>query len=1339
MSADADARFVAIIGMACHFPGADTPTEFWRQLRDGVESIRFFSEDQLRAHGVDKQLMHDPSYVKASPTLKDFDKFDAAFFGYSPKEAMIMDPQHRLFLETCWEVFEDAGYNPDGGTDHVVGVFAGAGSALTSYLLAQRDHPAMRGQTASVQHITNDKDFIGTRVSYKMNLCGPSITVQTACSTSLVAVHLACQSLLAGECDMALAGASTVRVPHVSGYLAERGNVHSADGHCRPFDAGATGTVFGSGVAAILLKPLAAALDDCDHIYAVIRGSAVNNDGAAKISYTAGSATGQARAVIEALEVAGVSADALSYVECHATGTPAGDPIEIQALTKAFRVHTRRTGFCAVGSVKGNIGHPEQTAGLAGLIKTALSLKHQELTPTVHFRSPNPNIPFAESPFYVQSALCHWASPSARRLAGVNSLGIGGTNAFIVLEEAPETPDRPPSRLPIHIFGISAKTAPALEARLRQILSYLNSGVAASLEDICYSATVSRTRHQHRFAAACASTEELAARLVAFLDRRDPADSSAHRPASGPSGRSSGVHRPAFLFSGQGAQYARMGQELYRTVPRFRESVEKCDALMQPHLRRSLQDIVFSSTGTALLNETRFTQPALFAIEYALAEVWQSWGVIPGALMGHSVGEIAAACIAGVLDLAEAIEFVVARGELMQALSPVGVMEVFFTDEERVSRALRSSNGDVSIAALNSPTNTVVSGEPSAVADLRRQLAAEGVGSRTLTVSRAFHSALVEPVLPALSQAAAKLHCRPPRMTLVSNVTGRPMESVAAEAYWRDHARLPVRFAEGMRALGEEGFSVFVEVGPGAGSLSLGRECLPQVNAMWLASLSGTKGELRTLLESLGRLYVAGCAIDWDAVNDGLARTRVPLPTYPFEHRRYWLERTNPIGDSRLLSETTFAFQPQSDQPVRKVAAAAPAKESQTRDHTGERRTALSRLRLANVSTEVQRRTIIDALCAQIVLELGLQAEDIDATQPLQELGLDSLMAVNLVNRLAVTLGAEISVAKLMQGASVEELTDDLITQLLPPAAQRQSTADTELSGSTNCDPIVAGHGRSWLVFPQPNPTAPVRLVCFNFAGGGAATYRSWPKLLTSSAELIAIEPPGRGTRIHEQPLRTLDAFVAGLLPELRPYLDRPCAFFGHCFGALTMFEVAHRLIHDDFGNLVHLFVSGSRPPHRVSTAGQFEEGLLAGLLNDQGFDPFRQFYDQPDDTFANILRRFNIWATDEFLAQPALRSILIPAIRADFEIASHYRYLSEPPWDVPITCFNGLDDPYVTRADASEWNRYTKSDFRMHLRKGNHFLIVEDREFIVRTINAALESLRDTLEPAALLDRAPS
>ena len=549
---------VAIIGMACRFPGASSVGEFWSNLCRGVESVRFFSEVELRASGVDPAFLGRPTYVRAAPVLPEVDRFDAAFFGYSPREAELLDPQQRLFLEVAWEAFDDAGYHAE-STPSVVGVFAGGGSVVTSYLLAHTAHPDLPGQTASLPHLGNDKDFLSTRVSYKLNLTGPSLTVQTACSTSLVAVHLACQSLLSGECDMALGGAATVRIPQVAGYVAEKGNVYSLDGHCRPFDAGGQGTIFGSGVAAILLRRLSDAVADGDHVYAVMKGSAINNDGGRKVSYTAPSVTGQARAMVEAITLAAVPPETIGYVECHATGTATGDPLEIEALTRAFQAHavqenSERTAYCAVGSVKGNIGHPEEAAGLASLIKAALAIYHAQLPPTMNFTRPNPAIGFAGSPFYVNDSLRDWAPGPHPRCAGINSLGIGGTNAFVILEQAPESAPAAEGR-PVHLFTLSAKSDAALHAYIQRFHERSHALSEADLADVCYTSNLSRSQLPVRFAGAVATLDELRALL----------DDAATR---GPVAR--GEPRPlAFVFSGQGSQHAGMGAALHRAHPSF--------------------------------------------------------------------------------------------------------------------------------------------------------------------------------------------------------------------------------------------------------------------------------------------------------------------------------------------------------------------------------------------------------------------------------------------------------------------------------------------------------------------------------------------------------------------------------------------------------------------------------------------------------------------------------------------------------------------------------------------------------------------------------------------------
>ena len=611
---------IAIIGLSCRFPGAATAEEYWKNLCDGVESVTFFSDQELVAAGVDPSLVANPSYVKAAPMLRDVEMFDASFFGYSPKDAALMDPQQRLFLEVCWEAFENAGYDP-AGYPGKVGVLSTGGGVVTSYLLAKLHHADFPGQTASTSHINNDKDFLSTRVSFKLNLRGPSFTIQSACSSSLVAVHQACQNLRFDECDMMLVGGSVVRVPQVEGYLAEKRNLYSLDGHCRPFDSDGQGTIFGSGVGAVLLKPLEKAVADRDHIFAVIKGTAANNDGSAKISYTAPSLGQQSQAVVDALELAGVSADSVGYVECHSTGTIVGDPLEIEALTMAFRKETKRKQYCAVGSVKGNIGHPEQAAGIAGLIKTALVLHHKQIPPSINYETPNPRIDFASSPFYVNTKLQDFPLANTPRRAGLNSLGIGGTNTFAVLEEAPPTAamrSQSPDRFPC-LITLSAKSADALVARVEQLLNWLNDNPDAPIGDVCYTTNVSRSQFTFRFAAPARSVAELKKHLAAWL-RAVAEDASSLQRTS---------HAPiAFMFSGQGSQHAGMAAELYRTHSVFRNAMDRCHALAEPYLEQGLLDVIFAGdSDDALVNRTDYTQPALFAVEYALAELVKSWGI----------------------------------------------------------------------------------------------------------------------------------------------------------------------------------------------------------------------------------------------------------------------------------------------------------------------------------------------------------------------------------------------------------------------------------------------------------------------------------------------------------------------------------------------------------------------------------------------------------------------------------------------------------------------------------------------------------------------------------------
>ncbi len=881
MTSKTNSAGVAIVGVACRFPGAADHRAFWRNLCDGIESITGLADDELLAAGVAAESLQDPSYVKAAPLLPDCDLFDAAFFEYSPQEARLMDPQQRLLLETAWEAFEDAGRRP-GDAAGPVGVYVATGGVVSSYLVNRLSHSSdLPGSTGGVAHIGNDKDFPSTRISYKLNLTGPSINVQTACSSSLVAAHLACQAILAGECDMALAGAATVRIPQHAGHISMKGGILSPDGHCRAFDADAQGTVFGSGVGLVLLKDLSRAIADRDNIYAVIRGSAVNNDGARKVSYTASSVAAQSKAMVEAMVVAGVSPDEIGYVECHGTGTIVGDPLEIDALAKAFRTGTSRRGFCAVGSVKTNIGHLEQTAGVAALIKAALTLKHGKIPASLHFRRPNPKINFDESPFFVNAACRDWPREGGPRFAAVNSLGLGGTNAFVVLEEAPSCKaDGGSDAPPILPFTFSGKTRSALRASMERHRSSIGKSPGLSAQDLSFTLTSGRTHFSHRVCVPAGSLEQLQSALA-----EDPAASleDVDKAAS---------RRLAFLFSGQGSQYAGMGKELYRSHPVFRATVDRCAEALSGSLPRPLLEALFGEGDAgSLIHETAFTQPALFVVQAALTDLLRSWGVVPDVVLGHSVGEFAAAYCAGVYTLEDGLSLVADRARLMQALPPQGTMASIFADEATVAKAIgQYPSKRIAIAAVNAPENTVISGDRDLILATMESFRSAGVRCQQLTVSHAFHSPLIQPAIDAFAVRAASNSASAPKIAWISTATGGPLTAPVDGRYWRDHGLNPVRFADGVKALSEFGVTDFLEVGPGGALIALGRQCIGGGAQTWLASLDNRRGDWTGLMTSLGELYRRGYEIDWDGFNRPYRRSRISLPTYPFERQRFWLD-----------------------------------------------------------------------------------------------------------------------------------------------------------------------------------------------------------------------------------------------------------------------------------------------------------------------------------------------------------------------------------------------------------------------------------------------------------------
>ncbi|HEX7330560.1 MAG TPA: amino acid adenylation domain-containing protein [Pyrinomonadaceae bacterium] len=876
---------IAIVGMAGRFPGARSVDEFWRNVRDGVEAITFFTEEELAEAGTSPALLKNPNYVRANGVLDDIEFFDAAFFGFSPREAEIMDPQQRLFLECAWEALESSGYDPQ-TYKKSIGVYAG--TTRSSYINNIYSNPELAEALGTFQiGIGNDKDHLAPRVSYKLNLKGPSVTVQTACSTSLVAVSLACQNLLNFQCDMALAGGVSVSAVQKTGYMFMEGGINSPDGHCRAFDAEAKGCIGGNGVGVVLLKRLTDALADGDPIHAVIKGSAINNDGSVKVGYTAPSVEGQSAVIAEALAMAGISPETINYVEAHGTGTTLGDPIEIAALTKAYRTKTAKKNFCAIGSAKTNIGHLDAAAGVAGLIRATLALKHQQVPPSLNFTAPNPKIDFAGSPFFVSTTLSPWERNGTPRRAGVSSFGIGGTNAHVVLEEAPPV-NVDHTQRPFQLLTLSARSEAALDDATQNLLEHLQQYPEQSLADVAYTLQVGRRAFTHRRAFVCSDNAD----AVRVLETQDPQRTVT--PSAEPA-----PDRPVvFMFPGQGTQHIGMGEELYRHEPLFRQTVDRCCELLRAHLKLDLRDILYPTdenkiAAEAQLRQTSLTQPALFVTEYALAQLWISWDVRPRAMIGHSIGEYVAACVAGVISLEDALSLVAQRGAMMQGLDGGAMLAVPLCEQD-VKEMLGAG---LSLAAVNSPTLCVVSGEFEAITKLQSGLAEKGLECQLLRTSHAFHSRMMEPIVKSFAAEVGKVRLNAPSIPFVSNVTGTwiSADEATSPAYWAKQLRQAVRFSDGLEELLKEKQSVLLEVGPGRTLDNLVKmhpsKTAEHVVVSSLRRPIETESDIALILKAAGRLWQAGIQLDWTKLHTGEQRRRLPLPTYPFERQRYWAER----------------------------------------------------------------------------------------------------------------------------------------------------------------------------------------------------------------------------------------------------------------------------------------------------------------------------------------------------------------------------------------------------------------------------------------------------------------
>lgn len=998
---------IAVISMYGRFPGAKDIDQFWGNLKNGVESISFFSDEELIESGVNPELLKNPNYIKAKGYLEDIEYFDPAFFDYTPREAELMDPQLRIFHEASWSALEHAGYVPE-LYDGLIGLYAGT-SANLQWLA--RTLSGINDETAQFDAISlNDRDFLCTRIAYKMNLKGPSFTVQTACSTSLVAIHLAIQGLLSGDCDIALAGGVSVTLPKKNGYLYQDGMIYSADGHCKAFDAEAKGTNAGNGVGIVVLKRLEDAIEDGDTIHAVVKGSAINNDGTRKVGYTAPSVEGQVAVIQAAQQLAEVEPESISYVETHGTATVLGDPIEVESLKRAF--DTDQRGFCGIGSVKTNIGHLDTAAGVASFIKTVLALKYGEMPPSLHFKNPNPKINFENSPFYVNSEHKKWENDQYPLRAGVSSFGIGGTNAHVILEEAPLVEESSDSR-PWQQILLSAKTKPALERATANLAEYLLENPDTNLADLAYTLKLGRKGFKYRRMLVCSDINEAIEGL------------SSLNPGQVQTSVADENQRPiVFMFSGQGSQYVNMGLELYETETAFRGIVDQCFEIFQPLMGFDLKEVLYpgdkeDSEFKEKINQTYITQPLIFIFEYALAQLLLSWGIKPYAIIGHSIGEYVAATLSGVFSLEEALHLVAMRGKLMQELPSGSMLSVPLSSKEVEPLVKEFGHHKLSIAAINTASSTVVSGTHEAIEQFAVMLQEKGYESRPLHTSHAFHSMMMDPILDQFRAQVNQVQLNRPTIPYISNVSGNwiTVEEATDAQYWVQHLRGAVRFADGLNEILKEEQAILVEVGPGQVLSTFARQHPAKKSEQLILNLirhpKENASDLYYLLHKISRLWTSGVNIDWTEFYAEERRHRIALPTYSFDSIYFNCDVLSQVPGQTLLASATLV------------------KEDQCKATTLYTRTDLP-------ESFIAPRNEIETKVVDIYQEV-LGISQISIHENFFELGGDSLKAVSVAAQLEKELGIEIPLSAIFSSPDIESFAAVINTKLSDEQNEEES------------------------------------------------------------------------------------------------------------------------------------------------------------------------------------------------------------------------------------------------------------------------------------------------------------
>ncbi|HOP62737.1 MAG TPA: beta-ketoacyl synthase N-terminal-like domain-containing protein [Spirochaetota bacterium] len=1110
---------VAIIGMNCRFPGADNIDELWDNLKNGRCSVKKHTDAELLDAGVDKSLLVNPNYVKAGGHIEGKEYFDAAFFGYTPREAECIDPQHRLFLECAWETFELAGYNPE-VYNGLIGVFGGCGTS--DYLLKNIAlSPEITETLGNFQiMISNDNDFFTSRVSYKLNLKGPSINIQSACSTSLVAVCMGYQNLITYQCDMALCGGSSLMIPSKHGYLYREGFIFSPDGVCRAFDKNANGTVQGEGVGAVLLKRLDEAVADRDRIHAVIKGAAINNDGSVKAGFTAPGIDGQAQVIALAQALADAEPETIRYIEAHGTGTPLGDPIEMAALTKAFRAKTDKKNFCAIGSIKTNIGHLDAAAGVAGLIKTALVLENREVPPNLHFTSPNEKLNIDESPFFINAVHSGLEDKGFPLRAGVSSFGIGGTNSHVILEKAPQVPESEKNDK-WKVLLLSAKTVNSLDIMKNNLSGHLERHTGINLSDAAFTLLTGRKLFDKRLAVIARTADDARKALVT----NDPryvftADESME-------------NKPViFMFTGQGSQHHGMTSELYANEPDFRKEMDSCAEILKSRLGADIRDILYKDNEeyAGHLTRTEFVQPILFSIEYSLARLWIKRGVVPAALIGHSIGEYAAACIAGVFSLEDALRIVTIRGKLIQSL-PEGSMLSVPLAPESLKKYLRAG---ISIGAINGPILCVASGKDADVRLLQQTLQNDGITSSILHTSHAFHSSMMDTACTPFLEELKKIKLEAPKISFMSNVSGTWItdEEATDPYYWVRHLREPVNFNGGFQKLINDGFRIFLEIGPENTLCSIAKRIVLNTDNMQyvniIPSLAHPLNKIpdsESMAKALANLCLGGALINWKSCYKDERRNRIPLTTYAFDRKRYWVEPEAELRKTHIKKKNS---DPAAD------------------DSNG-------------FSIRVSDQTPIDEMekiMADIWVEI-LGISSIKSTDNFFDLGGDSLKAAQLIALINKRLGQEFTLTDLFIDPTVKS-----IAQMVKSSVGMKQKK-------------VKGEFRLPILFPiQPKGTKPPMFIVagahenryFDPVNMKSSYEEDFLRYLSQIIPHIGMDQPLYGFRpkgldARETPHHSVEEMAASYIEEIYKFQSEgPYLIAGECVGGIVAYEMVHQL-----------------------------------------------------------------------------------------------------------------------------------------------------------------------------------